>query len=346
MRHTAFFCSVILAIILSSGTPAIAETSTTEQVKYPNTWFTDNDKTSDWYQQCMKVKHLVIPEQDLPPKNWAQNTKNCDAQNLYYNSLTQDEWDKTRYCAISSNDDAVLMMLYANGYGVKKDYDLAIKYACQIPAAQFETSGRVIRLASRPQGGPTNEAFDQCDDASSKLMINTCAWIQKRFSDRKLARSIENLTTNWTDQQKKSFEKLLASHKQYEEVRGRSEWVCLTATCGSEILYFKIGELDKFINEIRKIEEDGPPKFTINDYQSLDQNLNDIYQSIMADPDFGKNSTIQKNMIRKTQRAWLKYREAWVLFGKTKYPDSNISSWRAYITQQRIFELKDLDTDH
>jgi hypothetical protein len=40
---------------------------------------------------------------------------------------------------------------------------------------------------------------------------------------------------------------------------------------------------------------------------------------------------------------WMRYREAWVQFGKVKFPSVTADSWRTWLTRERIAMWKDID---
>ncbi|MDB4989779.1 MAG: hypothetical protein JWN04_4957 [Myxococcaceae bacterium] len=66
--------------------------------------------------------------------------------------------------------DAILMMLYANGRGVSRNLELAIKLACNGDGAEDEINERVQALETLASG-PRKEPFDFCDDAESGLTM-------------------------------------------------------------------------------------------------------------------------------------------------------------------------------
>jgi hypothetical protein len=72
----------------------------------------------------MLVAKLAAPEMSTA----RAASPHCEAGELYYTKRNQAvpspaEWNKVRACAIASADNAVLMMLYANGFGVPRDTD-------------------------------------------------------------------------------------------------------------------------------------------------------------------------------------------------------------------------------
>ena len=49
---------------------------------------------------------------------------------------------------------------------------------------------------------------------------------------------------------------------------------------------------------------------------------------------------IQPEGINGAERAWLKYRDAWVAFAKAHYPNTDPSAWLAMLTQNRLWSLR------
>ncbi|MGB9109834.1 MAG: hypothetical protein WCC39_14225, partial [Telluria sp.] len=81
---------------------------------YPNTsaFGVPFSKDDEWYKQCMRVESL----QSAPSAAAAR--PDCKAMDLYDRKrsqaeTSQAEWDQVRACALATNDNAVLMMLYA-----------------------------------------------------------------------------------------------------------------------------------------------------------------------------------------------------------------------------------------
>src|SRR5471032_2984865 len=166
--------AILAAVSLLTSSAALAADS------YPNTNFGapfSNDES--WYRQCMRVADLGVPQ----ASGSAAPSPQCDASALYYSKLNQvatppAEWQTVRACASAKADSAVLMMLYANGFGVPRDVDLALHYACQLEAAKAEMEARVAHLAAaRGIDRPFAQPFDQCDDITSGYMEAVCAAI-------------------------------------------------------------------------------------------------------------------------------------------------------------------------
>jgi uncharacterized protein YecT (DUF1311 family) len=81
-------------------------------------------------------------------------------------------------------------------------------------------------------------------------------------------------------------------------------------------------------------------KYSSQDFIKADKKLNAIYSKIMKTkkPAWG---TITKEGIKETQRQWIQYRDAWVIFGAIRCPKMTSDSWRTMITKERIEQLED-----
>lgn len=143
---------------------------------YPNTsnFGVPFSEAEHWYQQCMRVADVGEPEMS----GARDAASRCNASELYYTKRNQataspEEWSKVRACAVANADNAVLMMLYANGFGVQRNTDVALHYACKLDfIAKSEMELRIAHLVSAKQ---TEAPFDQCDDITSGYMQGVCA---------------------------------------------------------------------------------------------------------------------------------------------------------------------------
>lgn len=83
------------------------------------------------------------------------------------------------------------------------------------------------------------------------------------------------------------------------------------------------------------------PVFTKEQYIALDRRLNEIYREIQGSPALSI-ATLNKEGVKHTQRAWIRYRDAWVHFGQMKYPTISEDSWKAWLTEKRIKMLEEI----
>ena len=92
----------------------------------------------------------------------------------------------------------------------------------------------------------------------------------------------------------------------------------------------------------------GFPAFTSDDLVTADADLNDSYQRIFAKLPDGCGNTSQtcvsQAIFRETQRAWIRFRDAWLTFANLRWPEVPSSAWLTLLTQQRAQQLKNTAT--
>lgn len=317
---------------------------------YPNTsnFGVAFSKDEPWYQQCMRVADLSEPKMRSSPH--AAST--CNASELYYAKLNQAvtspaEWGKVRACAITDGDNAVLMMLHANGFGVRRDTDVALHYACKLEfIAKSEMEHRVEHLLSATR---TEVPFDQCDDINSGHMGAVCAAISetqdKRVRDARMDRIHQKLPPSG----RAAFAKLrLLAERYVVEATGEVDMQGTNAPAAAMQHQAKLREqfmqaaLDTFGGKL--------PTATSAAYAQQDAELNEAYQAVMAAPsvqdgwpDRIGTSTIDHTSVRDIERRWLDYRDAFVAFASKLPSAPDPVAVNTLLTSQRIAQLKSIE---
>ncbi len=94
---------------------------------------------------------------------------------------------------------------------------------------------------------------------------------------------------------------------------------------------------DDFLAALRSFEGGNLPKSTAELAHEADLRLNSAYSRAMRDAEIHKADygAVQPDGIRNAERAWLKYRDAWLAFAKLRYPVVAPESWLALLTNDR-----------
>lgn len=272
----------------------------------------------------------------------------CSAVRLYYGIGTPVDHVRARQCALATpgddqpfrEDRGVLMMVYANGQGVARDFTLARKAACEAGGAPAEVAGRLEHLAEM-EAGRSKGSIDVCDDATSGYMGGWCASVANQLKEQKGGAGFAKMIAAWSAREKQAFAMLDSRASAFFDLRSVEE-VDLSGTARSA---FTIGEearqREDFRLAVAAFEKGALPQGGDADFARLDARLNAVYRQLKAlpEPRFG---TIRFEGIQRTQRAWLAYRDAWVAFGKVRYPQVAPNAWRAYFTRKRIAMLEGL----
>jgi len=165
----------------------------------------------NWKAICTQaVAQPHTPPRFNKPQSEDQLQK-CDSQALYYGFDGKADPAAALQCAYyerahhSSEDDffkgpGVLTMLYANGKAVHRNYDLAIRFACENPlAAEAEMELRIGHLEHLRDAGETSK-FDLCDDALSDQMLGACAFVSQKLAELKRKPQLEAISRGWSSQ--------------------------------------------------------------------------------------------------------------------------------------------------
>lgn len=314
-------------------------------VAYPNVTGPRKELSTraEWFQQCQHVRYQRAPLDDMPR---TRSPGRCDANALYYDALametpTGEDWQKVRECAFRNNDNAVLMMLYANGSGVAPNLGLAMKYACSTESGAAEMKSRLAHLTRRT----AQETFDQCDDVTKGARLAACAAVRERQGEKLRNTELASFVRHWSQKEQIGFDMARQAARYFAQHRRDFETDQSGPARSRLQADVAAAEYERFASDIEDFEKGKIPRFTEGEFAALEERMNQVYQEFMQTP-AGANSylgTIRKSGVEKTQRAWLAYRDAMELFGSIKYPGVPASGWRALLTSRRLKELSELN---
>ncbi len=290
---------------------------------------------------CQQVANAVVPAGDQPNQDLAKTLKNCDAASFYYGFNPPADAVKARQCAYATQNFPVLTMIYANGKGAQRNWDLAIHFACKAGFAPDEIEGRVLHLVQLRDKNWQGNDFDICTDVTSGYMMGVCASQQEKLANIHRQQQIAELTAGWNEADKKALMQLLQTANDFFTTHGANE----VDLSGSDRVAAEIEEegslQDEFLSSLKDLVKGNIPNYSPDQAVNFDQALNKMYQQIEENKDFSVG-TVDRLSVKKTQLEWLKYRDAWIEFGKMKFPQVSEDSWKAWLTEKRIKMLQDL----
>jgi len=333
---------VLAALLFWAGASGAAQPA---RPAYPNTegFGVAFDKSEDWYRHCMRARQAA-PR--LPAKPAAMR---CDAVTLYYLRRDQErsspaEWNQVRACAEANGDDAVLMMLYANGDGVVRDTERAIYHACKLDAAKAEMEGRIAHLASSTAAD--GHPFDWCDHSTSGRMGAVCAAIGETRDERVRAARLERFAAALPPEARPAFARLRQNAAAF--ARESANEVDLSGTGGPAFALRHSGRRDEeFVETLFNAARGKIGQISTAQLAQLDHELNAQYRQVLAKPSDNAQhperlgySTVSSAAVRSAERAWLAYRDAWAPFLASARLPADLVSVKAALTRQRIAQLK------
>lgn len=314
----------------------------------------------DWPHdaECRKWANVQIPKQDI-----GNAPANCDTLVLYHGRDGKGDGRDhvaARHCAyrergagtgIESESSpfggsGTLMMLYANGQGVKRNPALAKRFACEYGGAPAEVSGRLEHIDALAKGG---EPMDICDDVTSGMMMGACSSREAGFAQTKREQHWRTLQTTWTPAQREAWRALRKAADAYFELAS-SEETDMSGTARGVFAVQAYEELDiALLDAVTRFDSGKRPTQKATDFARADKALNGTYKTTLAklaagrgDGMFGDYGSIGPDGVRETQRAWLRYRDAWVRFAAQRWPGTPADAWKAWLTEERTEALAEL----
>jgi uncharacterized protein YecT (DUF1311 family) len=286
------------------------------------------------------------------PNQWPD----CDSTKLYAGIGHKVDYTAARKCAWSERlaiqagiepqftvasvlgGPAMLSVLYANGQGVQRSYPLAIRFACEAGGAPAEIAGRIQHLELlRAKSPAANREFTFCDDITSGFMEGFCAAYSSDLADQKRADDLNALVPHLTPAQRSAFETLRATEEKYALAHAKGE-IDLSGTARAMFQVDAEQTLrDDFLAALQAYESGTLPTGTAKAYREADAILNSTYRKALGDAEAHKAEygAVQPEGIRDAERAWLKYRDAWVAFAKLRYPAAPAEAWLTLLTNDR-----------
>jgi hypothetical protein len=316
----------------------------------------DYKADKDWEQVCKQAE--AQPLTAIQPSGPLSGDQliNCDETALYYGLGEKPDYAAALQCGWFQRahpqdkvgnmfyGPGVLTMIYANGKGVPRNYDLAIRFACENSwAAEAEMAYRIGHLEHLRDARRQSKAFDLCDDITSGLSDGFCTSIQTRTADAVRARKIDEILSGLPPSVKSAFPVLQAAELAFEKARTQGE-VDLSGTSRAAFQLSEEAKIrDQFLINLQRFGRADIPVASETDLTLLDQKLNETYQKIQDSPatkwEFG---TIKPDGIRDTERKWISLVDAWTCFARIAYPSLSATRVRAQLIRLRLHQLQSL----
>lgn len=318
-----------------------ADLARKQKVQYPN----DSAEMFKTIDRCYEAGAPAIPAEDQPTAEEKKAFQESKADCLVFQVGKAKDLKKYRKCLLSQKEivKADLIEVYANGWGGLRNEKLAIALACHSGIPQFEMVSMVEALEANKSQELLLKEFTTCDFATSLRSRGRCVDRYQKAADKDRDGDAAEIIQKWTPKQKNLFRKMRKQAQEFFNEHAISELNRTNTMRDVQAAQEKEKLKEDLLGSIREFESGETPKE--NDFTSADQKLNEIYSKIMSGTRTFQNGTARKEGVKATQRKWLKYRDAWVQFAASKYPNTSSEIWKTWLTQQRIEQLKTLTTD-
>lgn len=331
-------------LVLACAFVLLARTATAQQSQ-------ETPPEDNWESICKSVKAQPLQLPTLTGPLTAEQLAKCDEQILYYGMTGKPNYAAALQCGLWQRahpqpeignmfyGPGVLTMLYVNGRGAPRNYDLAIRFACENTwTAPAEMSYRIGHLEQLRRTAATTSSFDLCDDITSGLSQGACTALESRkLLVRRNAR-IDAERAKLPPAAQQMLPALQKAESAFEQARSRNE-VDLSGTARAA---FAINEedmlADQFLINLQRFAKGDIPPAGAAELAQLDGRLNTAYQTLQRAPT-DEGSTITAAGIRETERTWLKLADAWVAFARVAYPQLSETAVRAQLIRLRLHQL-------
>lgn len=322
-----------------------------------NVSMADDDRWKAFCDQAEK-KPVVIPR-PAGPLSDAQLPK-CDEEVLYYGIGQHPDYAAALQCAWFQREHrkdmvdspfsgaGVLTMLYANGQGVPRNYDVAMRLSCEIEtAAEAELSGRFAHLLDLRDAAKhgTFELLDLCDDVTAGINVSSCFHIDAAKDDIERGYFLQDIVRGLSDEEKAAFPALHAAETAFEHARCDKEVELSGTLRGMFILQEKARLRDQFLINLQRFAAGTIPPASEADLAKLETQLNMVYRKIQTDKNWdstGEKGTIEQAGIKDTERKWIALADAWTAYGRIAYPKLSAARMRAQLIRLRLHQLRAL----
>jgi hypothetical protein len=294
-------------------------------------------------QMCATVKDVELPAADRPTPAEERALASCASVDAYFGFGQPADPVKARKCAYAEIDrgskatmsgKVILIMVYANGNGATRSFDAAMKLACSLGGAPGDDAGRVYQLDRLKKQNWTGNNFNVCDHSSGREMYEQCAILTERFDKIERDQKFNDLISAWKAPEKKAFHAFMAEVDRYVQIQANNG-VNLEGTFEVQEEIFIRRSL---LSALEGFEGGELPKYSAEEFQRAEAEENAAYQRTQSG-DQTQWGTVTRASVRKSQEEWLRYRDAWIAFGKSKYPGVTEQSWKAWLDIDRTVTL-------
>ena len=320
-------------------------------------WSTATGEHNDGFEEskalCRAVREREPPRSDQPDASAAAALAGCDSEALYYGIGRPADPVKARQCAFLERDagdtmvmggTAMLMTVYANGVGAKRDLDVATHLACGIEGAPFENHGRVMHLAALKKEKWSGSDFHFCDDITSGLAMGYCAGHGQRIAGAKRVAAVQALTRGWTPAERAALAALTKAENDYVEAHAGGEVDMAGTARAAMAITAEEAIHDEFVAMLTRLSAAASTSTSADD-RAADGRLNAAYRRAMAAAPSATSEdaypgAVTREGIRDAQRAWLRYRDAFLALARVKHPSVAPDGLAAWLTEQRTRLLR------
>jgi uncharacterized protein YecT (DUF1311 family) len=280
---------------------------------------------------------------------------------MYYGIDQDADYRMARLCAYAEKDaievppppldldagiaaPAVLAMIYAGGKGVAPNLQLAVKFACETKGAWDDGADLAKFLADEKQKGTTRLDLDVCDRPTGRQMNYACILRDQGRIAIEVPAALKRFDATGTSGEHARFQKVLAARSSFLDAHAKE---LSGGTVGvDQASMTQANETEKlWAQTLNDLAAGKLPHYSEQEFAKADRDLNAAYNEAKGDALSCETPGIctTPDELLQAQRSWLAYREAWVAYGKLRWPNVSPDSWRTLFTLERTDMLQNAD---
>ncbi|HET9838999.1 MAG TPA: hypothetical protein VFR84_12245 [Candidatus Angelobacter sp.] len=294
-------------------------------------------------QICAAVKDAAPPSEDRPRPAEEKSLARCASLDAYFGFGQPVDPVKARKCAFAELDrdakvvlggKAILMMVYANGKGAQRNFDVALNFACTIGDAPGDAAGRVHQLDRLKKMNWAGGNFSVCDHSSGRELYEQCAILSERFDAIERDRKFNELIEKWTPRQQKAFHTFMQEADRFFKVQVRNG-INLEST-------FEVQEegflRNNLLSSLQQFESGQLPKASKDDFKRAEADERAAYEHTQNGP-VARWGTVTRESLHLSEVEWRRYVNEWIDFARQRYPETSEQDWKTWLDQERLVAL-------
>jgi hypothetical protein len=291
-------------------------------------------------QICATVKDADPRASDRPTAAEEKALAGCSSLDAYFGFGQPADPVKARKCAFAELDrhdntllggKAILMMVYANGKGAQRNFDVALKLACTLGDAPGDAAGRVHQLDRLKTMNWAGQNFSVCDHSSGRELYEQCAILSEHFDKIERDQKFNDLIANWTPAQQKAFHSFMLEADRFFKVQARNG-INLEGTFEVQEEAFLRNNL---LSSLQQLEGGELPKYSAEDVQRAEAAEHAAYERTQ-NGNTTRWGTVTRESAKISEEAWRRYSGAWIAFARHRYPNVSDRDWKAWLDEDRV----------
>ncbi len=310
---------------------------------------------------CRGLRGVAPPAADAPTPAEAAPLADCSSEALLFGIGVPADPKAARLCAwietknadpqvtdFGFTGDRTLMILYADGFGVTRNLDVATALACRAGGAPAEVDARVRHLARLKSENWTGTDFSLCDDAATGLMRGICADHGQLVARSDRARAFAALSARWSPAERAAFAPLKRAEAALADARGQGESDPSGPDREAVTVRAEDDQERAFAALLSDAEAGRVASASPAEAQAAESALDDAARALAARTPAPprtpvgaptRAAAVTSAGLATGERAWARYRDAWLAFAKVRYPALPPDALLARLARERLAQV-------